>query len=244
MTGSPRPRSGAQRRLLPTALALLVVAAVPVGAAGTAGAAHAATTPVPGAVRAALPAGCGDLDLADESAVVARADSVDAVFAGRVTGRQPVSAGGLRISGWEHTVEVTKGFTSLAGAGSTLTVDISHPPGEPLVGRLKKNATYLFFGTEIGRGETPASKADYDADPCTGAVLLPDGLTAELEGQLDGYLRPAPPAVPTPTLTTVEGAAVDPPSLGRLVAPGAALALAGLLGLVLVSWLGRERRHA
>ncbi|MEQ6903851.1 hypothetical protein, partial [Nocardioides sp. YIM 152588] len=195
--------------------------------------APAAVLAAPGTASAVRVDGCGDLDLTDQEAVTARAEGVDNVFAGEIVEREVVRASGEKL-GWRYTIEVGAGFTGLVSSDSRVRLTVPNEDGRLLSARLPKGASYLFFATEDG--------SQLVADPCLGVVRLKGGLTTALTDRLDEYLSPPAPVVPTPTLTRDADTDEESPALGRLVAPGAALALVGVLGLVLVSRLGRERR--
>lgn len=89
---------------------------------------------------------------------------------------------------------------------------------------------YAFFVT--ADGDT------FVASACSGATRSTDRVVGRIE-QITGEGRdPVPPVPPEATITVV----ADPePSLQRVVAPGFALVLVGLLGLVLVAALSRRR---
>jgi hypothetical protein len=93
---------------------------------------------------------------------------------------------------------------------------------------LVQGKRYIFFVTEEG-SRLMATRATARATPqLTGRVVdrLGDGVVP----------RPAPPA--TAEFTKVADA--SPPALSRLIAPGAALVIVSLLGLLVVGRLGRR----
>lgn len=209
------------------------------------------------APAAALPPVCGELDLTDSGTLTARADAVEDVFVGSVTeitrsrngtsGRAPDAGQGEGAQGagtgdagqtrvFRYAVDVEAAFRGIVDEDSrdiVVTVTIGARASAP---EIRLGRTYLFFVDELG--------AQLIAEPCTGVVTLPGrsgGLDADTEALLTATLDPAAPSAVTPTLEQVEGADEDPPALSRMLAPGGALALIGLLGLMLVSRLGRER---
>ncbi|TYL55438.1 hypothetical protein FXB39_03615 [Nocardioides sp. BGMRC 2183] len=242
----------------PTTRAALVAAAAVLGLGVAAPAAVA--VPEPSSTVAAPPA-CGELDLSDEAAVSERASEADNVFVGEVTALRRVRVQNSDFPGapgatqpatentdptgaatdsasrptveWRHTVQVEVDYRGLVDAGSTITVVLTNQLGATS-GRLQVGETYLFFATDEGNR--------LSATPCTGAVLLPRGLTPAIQERLSAALDPAQPSAVDPNLELSEEAEEDPPMLGRLVAPGGALAIVGVLGLALVGRLGRERR--
>ncbi|MEV5000166.1 hypothetical protein [Nocardioides sp. LML1-1-1.1] len=219
----------APRRLLPAAPLAALAAAflLPVGAAG------AAPPPVT----------CGRLDLTDTAAVVANAKGAADVFIGRVVGIDSGTTTG------DPGSSPTATGTPTPGAGravrhevlveDALTGDLH--PGEPVrvvfsvVGgkqtQLRLNASYVFF--------TTGATATLRADGCDGYTSA-RGLTAVTVDTLRDALTPdTTPA--EAKLSAPAGGSDGPPELGRVVAPGAAVGLVGILGLVLLSRVGRRR---
>lgn len=208
------------RRLLPAALVAAVVTV------GPAPASVAAPTPV-----AAIAASCPSLDLDDQAAVVARAEQVDDVFVGRVAdvvrrkrARKPTLV--------RHEVTVTTVLSGDLRPGQKVTVQFRRSDdGRNRV--LGKREMHLFFTT----GTVEEIRADY----CEGSKQLPDGLSASLQRTLEGYLSGAPAPPVRVELHRPSGGGEEPPRLSRVVAPGAAISLVGVLGLFLVARVGRRR---
>ena len=227
MTSSLRRRRAPALLAVPAAL----LALAPVAPA-------AAASAVPESVGATYPARCDALDLSDEAEVDARALPADDVFAGTVRAVQP-TAGDARRVGYLVAVErVFRGTLSKrSGPGKQVLVTIAWPTdARPTVA---KGKTYLFFTNDSGGRVV--------ADPCTGTALLPRGLTPRLAATLRRFLASVEPtATPSPTPQPVsfrepDDPAGDPPDLSRVLASGGAITLIGVLGLVLVSRLGRRR---
>lgn len=180
-----------------------------------------------------LPADCAPVDLANEAAVDQRAAASDDVFVGRVDAAAPVTGSG-RVG---YGVVVERAWLGDVAKGQQAAVTIDWPVGvQPGV---TQGASYVFFTQDTVDGIV--------ADACGGAVLLPKGLTPRIAAMLKGYLASVePPPAPAPTPEPVsfhqpEDPLGDPPQIGRVLASGAAISLIGLLGLLLVSRLGRRR---
>jgi len=224
---------------------------VGIGLLGPAGAAHATTVPTATSVGSGIGSGLvparADCEIAldDDLALVAAADDVDAVFVGTVAQRpRPVRGGtgtttdrgpgavALADASWRHLVAVEADYTGFVRSGTDIKVTVTEDDG-PTEARLRKGSTYLFLAS--GQGDRVV------VSTC-GVIEMPNGLTDRVDRRLVGLLAPPTPQRDDPQLTLVPGADEDPPAWGRMVAPGGAVALIGVLGLALVSRLGRERR--
>lgn len=187
---------------------------------------------------------CETLDLADEATIVARAGKVDAVYAGRVDGRQPRVKQGAKIDPAtgqpadpadveiQHRVTVVRAFSGEVRTGEKVVV-VFQPSKAGKQRTLQRGQTFLFFTTN----DMDVERADY----CDGSVELGRNIDNATAVRLSSYLT-KPEPVPTATWTESDGAGT-PPRLTRVVAPGAALGLLGLLGLVLVGRLDRPKRR-
>ncbi|WP_435768999.1 hypothetical protein [Nocardioides sp. SYSU DS0651] len=222
------------RGLLSSALIAAFLAAVPAGAVVAA---------------PALPAdACAELDLADRAAVVERADKVDDVFVGRVVdvARRRIPSGSPNGTDGESATASTRSRERVVVHRVTVTTSLS---GDL---RLGERVSVVFEQSEDGRDRLLAPRethlfftSDVDgqvrADYCEGSQELSGGLSAAMQRRLEGYLDgpPEPPA--RVALHRPAGGVDEPPRLGRVVAPGAAISLVGVLGLFLVARVGRRR---
>lgn len=212
-------------RLPRAALLAVPVALVALQPAAVAGAADAS---------GGLPADCAPIDITDEAVVDQRAAAADDVFVGRVDAAAPVTGSG-RVG---YGVTVEHAWLGDVAKGQQAAVTIDWPVGaQPGV---SQGASYLFFTKDTVDGIV--------ADACGGTVLLPKGLTPKIAGMLKKYLAVVePPPVPEPAPEPVSfhppsDPLGDPPQISRVLASGGAISLIGLLGLLLVSRLGRRPR--
>ena len=98
------------------------------------------------------------------------------------------------------------------------------------LGKLEVGTEYVFFAT--------GTEAPYDADSCGGTAASNPTKLEKIEKLLGEGTSIEPPPPPKAELTRVEESA--PAGFARSAAPGAALALIGLLGLVVVRRLARR----
>lgn len=197
-------------------------------------------------------ADCEPLDLDDPAAVRASADAVTDVFSGKVQKVERRTYGGRgegranqtdgprasdpRMVRWLHTVQVDVPFLGGHRSRDLVTV-ITDPVDQDGFGRLTDDRLYLFFVTvQKGTGRLVV-------EPCSGTQMLRGGLGPDLLKSLKETLRGPAPEEPMPdyALSAPEGGSRPTPSLGRLAAPGAAVALIGVLGLVLLSRANARR---
>lgn len=180
-----------------------------------------------------MPGGCGDLDLSNETEVRDRAADAEQVFLGRVDSiTRDGAADGDRATRVHHVL-VKAPLAGDAPKGNFVTVEFE-PSARADDPKLRVDADYLFFT----RGTAPA----FGADACDGfapAGKLDDATLARISGWLVPETEPEPMEV---NLRDPEDGPRSSPELGRLVAPGGAISLLGVLGLVLINRLGRQRR--
>ncbi|MCX6398509.1 MAG: hypothetical protein NTX33_01085 [Propionibacteriales bacterium] len=198
--------------------------------------------------------GCGDLALADRDAVAERGQESDDVFVGRIgditgtTGASDLSTlpGGSETDTSDPTDEPASGVVLqvqvqqvLAGDNRTVgkPVDVQLVPAEAkLDSRLRTGGRYIFFTEGAGRKVFADGCIGFVATPLLEKELLDRATVTQLREFLAAPVRP--PAV---DLGNPPADADETPDLGRLVAPGGAISLIGVLGLVLISRIGRQR---
>lgn len=214
------------------------------------GATPADAAPAP---RGSVAADCDNLDLNDATAVREHADAVTDVFAGEVLSveRRTYVGGGEgkadqtdgpgrradpRTVQWLQVVHVEIPYRGAHEEGDRALV-VTTPVDDGGFGKLTDGGLYLFFvSAEDGAGRLVA-------EPCSGTQMLMGGLGATLRDTLHEILVEPTDEGTTPdyTLSTPDDGARTTPTLGRLVAPGAAVALIGVLGLVLLGRISSRR---
>ena len=204
------------RRLLTLALAgLVVVLSVLVGGIPASAAAAPGTVPA-----------CPPLTVEDST------KNARAVFSGVVTAvdRQ------ARTDGQPGAIYLQTVTVNLVYSGKvdtpTVQVQTERIPAECSLGGLAVGSEYMFFVTGAG---TP-----WLASGVSGTRVSDATVAAQVEAVLGPGQPPVEPAPEEAVFTPVDGG--DPQSLSRAAAPGAALVLIGLLGLLLVRGLTRRSR--
>lgn len=153
----------------------------------------------------------------------------DAVFRGVVSRVRKVQGSGThRTRDYRATTDriykgslVTDKVVVTARVGSTASRPCTLPT-------LTKGARYIFFATEHGARLLAT----------TGTARATHQLTRKVVKRLGDGKQPTPQPPATAKFTTVADA--NPPALSRLLAPGAALLIVSLLGLLVVGRLGRR----
>lgn len=157
--------------------------------------------------------------------------SATAIFTGVVTSvaREP-KPGGQRGAVFTHEVEV-----DLVYKGNVTTNSVQVRTERTLdtcsLGELATDTTYVFF-----------TRADGDvwvAGGASGTAPESDKLLAQVERLPGEGHPPVPPAPETATFTAVSSG--EPTTLTRATAPGLALVIIGLLGLVVAGRLGSRK---
>ena len=159
-------------------------------------------------------------------------ESADVVFTGTVASRTRSKGSGTRE--FAHEVDVELVFK---GPISTSTVPVVTRDADrtiPGLGPLEEGERYLVFGRVVEAEGSPVIVAG----GCSGTGVAAADAVTRIEVLLGAGRPPVAPAQPDPQFTSVDGA--DPDSFTRTAAPGLALILIGLLGLVVVRRLNRR----
>lgn len=218
-----------------------MLAVVPATLLLAAGMTHAATAvPAATAPTTAAAADCGTLDLADGAAVRERADAVTDVFLGEVRIVRPWPPARRqdrddRVRRYEHAVVVRHTFRGDLRFREQVRV-VTHPRTDDNgFGRLAVDRRYLFFVSARHGGAALVATCD------SGTQALVNGLSAGLQSAIDSALTDPDHDAPEVALSEPEEGAGSDPSFTRLAAPGLAVVLIGLLGLLLLVRVGSRR---
>jgi hypothetical protein len=170
------------------------------------------------------PATCPFISVADSS------KAATAVFSGTVDNvtKEPKPTG-ERGASYLHDVTVSGVYQGEVGSES-VQVRTDKTPRQCSLGELEVGSAYLFFVTSSGD--------PWIAESTGGTRLADPEVLAKVEQLLGAGKPPVEPAPESAEFTPVNTEA--PPTLSRAAAPGVALVLVGLLGLVLVRGLGRR----
>lgn len=136
----------------------------------------------------------------------------------------------VEVAGNDHTYDVT---ASRAYAGSPeRSTQVFSAGGRNAcgLGELAVGTSYVFLAT--------GTEAPFEADSCSGTSVANPTKVAKVEKLLGEGTPVEPPPPPTAERTLVEDS--PPAGFARTAAPGAAAAIIGLLGLVVVRRLGRR----
>jgi hypothetical protein len=142
----------------------------------------------------------------------------------------PTTSGKRQVMSYDVKVDrVYKGDVS----STTVTVKSNADPTKCGLIGMTAGTRYLFFVRANDEGALLA-------DRCGGTGQARSTKTQKVIAILGPGSTPVPPTPDDATFTRVADS--DPPALSRLAAPGAALVLVGLLGLMVFGALGRSRR--
>jgi hypothetical protein len=153
------------------------------------------------------------------------------VFTGTVTGVR--STGSARRGTVTYAVAVERVYRGGVRTDH-VTVTTRRARSTCGVDRLRAQRRYVFLAK--------ASGSDLVLEACGGTAAARPALVRQVEQVLGKGRAPSPVAPPSPpaTATFTPVSASRPAGVTRLAAPGAALVLAGLLGLVVVRRLARR----
>jgi len=153
------------------------------------------------------------------------------VFSGVLTmASGPTNTGKRQSMSYDVKVDVVYKGEDITSPTVTVRSD-ADPSACGLTGMTADNR-YLFF--------VRAQGDNLLANSCGGTGPATSARTQRLKALLGQGTTPIPPTPDKPVFESVEGA--EPASLTRLAAPGAAMLVIGLLGLMVFGALGRSRR--
>jgi hypothetical protein len=158
------------------------------------------------------------------------ADRADVVFSGVLVDTSPGTSGRKEKRATIYEIDAE---TLYQGNITTDSVDVVSLDTSCSLGDLKRDRSYVFFVKEKG--------AELRADQCGGTERARDDYLRKVQRVLgEGTTLGAPTTGEPiePEFTPVAGA--EPETLTRLAAPGAALVLVGLLGLIVVRRATRD----
>ncbi len=149
-------------------------------------------------------------------------ERADVVFIGTVDA--------VATEGQDHTYSITASRAYQGEPERSTMVESAGGRNACGLGALGVGTTYLFLAT--------GTEAPYQADSCSGTGVANPTKVQKIERLLGEGTSVEPPPPPEAVFTLVEDA--PPRGFARVAAPGAAAAIVGLLGLVLVRRLGRR----
>jgi hypothetical protein len=155
------------------------------------------------------------------------AKHASAVFTGTVTRATTTPAKRHAPSATTADVEVKRVYKG-AIATTTVRVGSTRTSRDCARVRLREHREYVFFVSGDG--------SDLTTDGCSGTRRADRPTLARVEGVLGDGRPPVPPRPEQAVFSRVVDA--EPPTLTRMAAPGIALVIVGLLGLVVVRRLG------
>jgi len=166
----------------------------------------------------------------DKQTLEQQARAADVVFSGVLVRSH---RGTSTVAQKAATIYEVRGEQLYQGTLSGNTVAVVSPQGDCDLRDMRIDHSYVFFVTEEG--------AELQADRCGGTAPADDRYVGQVEDVLGAGtpIGAAPPADnPPPEFTRVADA--EPQTLTRMAAPGIALVLVGLLGLVVVRRAARR----
>ena len=135
---------------------------------------------------------------------------------------------GQRGARYTYDIEVERVYK---GTISTAKIEVTSGASSTCgLGQLETDRRYVFFAR--------TTSGELRADLCSGTARAKVALVKKIENLLGAGRPPVPEQPEEAVFTRVSDA--EPTPLTRLAAPGLALSLAGLLGLILARRLGRN----
>jgi hypothetical protein len=151
-----------------------------------------------------------------------QAERADAVFIATVDN--------VEVAGNDHTYDVTAARAYAGSPERSTQVFSAGGRNACGLGELAVGTSYVFLAT--------GTEAPFEADSCSGTSVANPTKVAKVEALLGEGTSVEPPPPPTAERTLVEDS--PPAGFARTAAPGAAAAIIGVLGLVVVRRLGRR----
>ncbi|MDR7252927.1 hypothetical protein J2X46_001912 [Nocardioides sp. BE266] len=136
----------------------------------------------------------------------------------------------VATEGKDHTYSITASRAYQGEPERSTMVESAGGRNACGLGALGVGTAYVFFAT--------GTEAPYQADSCGGTSVANPTKVQKIEKILGEGTSVEPPPPPEAVFEKVEDSA--PPGFARMAAPGAAAAIIGLLGLVLVRRLARR----
>jgi hypothetical protein len=188
--------------------------------------------PVTAGAPAAAIEQCEEFDLADPAQLREKLTAVDTVFEGRVVdlARGETATGEVRFV---HAVRVRTGYAGDLVAGDRVEV-ITYAGADNGMGRLQADTRYLFFAQSQGDGTVLV-------DACNGTTSLEGALHAAQVALIETLVEEEAKQAALVAFEEPADGVPAVPSLLRLAGPGAALAVLGLVALLLVIAIGARR---
>jgi hypothetical protein len=136
----------------------------------------------------------------------------------------------VEVAGNDHTYDVTASRAYEGTPERSTQVFSAGGRNACGLGELAVGTSYVFLAT--------GTEAPFEADSCSGTSVANPTKVAKIEKLLGEGTSVEPPPPPKAVRTLVEDS--PPAGFARTAAPGAAAAIIGLLGLVVVRRLGRR----
>ncbi len=220
---APSTSRPAPSRRAPLALALALALLLLPALLGS-----ATSSAAPGAAACS----CSRGGTATAAAIEARARTATDVFTGVVTGLTVRRGGAGQPSLVTHEVTVNLVYKGEVPATSVAVVTETSTGDTCGLGRLRRGVRYVFMVRDI--------EGSFEATGCGGTAPARASLVSAVEKLYPNPSAPQPDAEPMAAEFAPVPEVEEPTRLSRALAPGAALVVAGLLGLAVVGRRGRR----